>query len=120
MFPGYHPCSCSPSLLRFDFEFARASCSSHSNALPVHALRQVIQIVVFVCMIGSWGCLITRILRMIVVLASYESRMGDLHHTYFTYDGALGCFHAAVGSVRGPTGVALIICILRMVVDMDV
>ena len=51
MFPGCHPCSCSPSLLRFDFEFARASPSSHSHALPVHALRQVIIIVIIVIII---------------------------------------------------------------------
>ena len=48
----------------------------------------------------SLGGLITRILRMIVVLAPYESQMGCLNHTYFTYDGALGRFHAAVGSLR--------------------
>ena len=46
--------------------------------------------------------------------------MGGLNHTYFTYDRALGRFHAAVGSVIGPTWVALIIRILRMIVHMGV
>ena len=101
MFPGCHPCSCSPSLLRFDFEFARASPSSHSHALPVHALRQVItHFPAFLRMIGSWGCLITRKNAGIVPLALYESQMGGLNHTYFTHDGALGRFHAAVGPLR--------------------
>ena len=30
---------------------------------------------------------------------------GGLNHTYFTYDRALGRFHAAVGWVLGPTWV---------------
>ena len=129
MFPGCHPCSCSPSLLRFDFEFARASPSSHSHALPVHALRQVDRgpgrriishFPAFLRMIGSWGCLITRKNAGIVPLALYESQMGGLNHTYFTYDRALGRFHAAVGWVIGPTWVASIIRILRMIVHMGV
>ena len=106
MCPGCHPCSCSPTFSRFHFEFARASTSLHPNALPVHALRQVIiQIPAFVGVIGSWGCLITRKNAGIVPLALYESQMGGLNHTYFTYDGALGRFHAAVGWVIGPTRV---------------
>ena len=48
----------------------------------------------------SLGGLITRILCMIVILARYESQMGCLNHKYFTYDGALGRFHAAVGPLR--------------------
>ena len=71
-------------------------------------------------MIGSWGCLITRKNAGIVPLALYESQMGGFNHTYFTYDGALGRFHAAVGSVIGPTWVALIIRILRMIVHIGV
>ena len=66
------------------------------------------------------GGLIPRILRMIVLLAIFESQMGGLNHTYFTYDHALGRFDAAVGSVIGPTWVALIIRILRMIVHMGV
>ena len=53
-------------------------------------------------------------------MALYESQMGGLNHTYFTYDHALGRFDAAVGSVIGPTWVALIIRILRMIVHMGV
>ena len=68
----------------------------------------------------SLGGLITCILRMIVVLAPYESQMGCLNHTYFTHDGALGRFHVAVGSVICPIWVAPIICILRMIVHMGV
>ena len=71
-------------------------------------------------MIGTCGGLITRILRMIVPLAPYESQMGGLNHTYFTYDRALRRFHAAVGWVIGRTWVALIIRILRMIVHMGV
>ena len=71
-------------------------------------------------MIGSWGCLITRKNAGIVPLALYESQMGSLNHSYFTYDHALGRFDAAVGSVIGPTWVALIIRILRMIVHMGV
>ena len=81
MFPGCHPCSGSPALLRFDFEFACASSFVHLNALPVHALRQVIiQIPAFLRMICSWGCLITRKNAGIVPLALYESQMGGLNH----------------------------------------
>jgi len=45
----------------------------------------------------SLGGLITRILRMIVVLAPCESQMRCHNHTYFTYDGALRRFHVAFG-----------------------
>ena len=71
-------------------------------------------------MIGSWGCLITRKNAGIVPLAIYESQMGCLNHTYFTYDGALGRFSAAVWWVVGPSWVALIIRILRMTVHLGV
>ena len=70
-------------------------------------------------MIVLFGCLINGDAG-VVPLAIYESQMGGLNHTYFTYDGALGRFHAAVGSVGGPTWVALIIFILCMIVDMGV
>ena len=106
MFPGCLPCSCSPSLSRFDFKFGRDSSSLHLNALPVHALRQVdcgpgrriiSHFPAFLRMIGSWGCLITRENAGIVPLALYESQMGSLNHSYFTYDGALERFHAHLG-----------------------
>ena len=71
-------------------------------------------------MIGFWGCLITRRNAGIVPLALYESQMGGLNHTYFTYAGEFGRFHAAVGSVRDPTWVALFVRILGMIVDMGV
>ena len=57
---------------------------------------------------------------MIAPLAFYEPQMGGLNHTYFTYDRALGRFHAAAGWVTGRTWVALIIRILRMIVHMGV
>ena len=56
----------------------------------------------------------------IVPLALYESQMGGRNHTYFTHDGALGRFHVAVWWVIGPTWVALIIRILRMIVHLGV
>ena len=71
-------------------------------------------------MIGSWECLITSKNAGIVRLAVDESQTGCVNHTYLMYDGALGRFHVAVGSVRGPTWAALIIRILRMIVDMGV
>ena len=84
MFPGCHPCSGSPSLLRFDFEFARASSSVHLNALPVHALRQVIiQIFVLLRMLVKLGCLLTRQKAGIVPLAIYDSQMWRLSSHLF-------------------------------------
>ena len=71
-------------------------------------------------MIGPWGCLIIHKNAGIVALALHESQMGGLNHSYFTYDHALGRFHAAVGSVIGPIWVALIIRILRMIVHIGV
>ena len=59
----------------------------------------------FLRVIVNPGGLITRILRMIMHLGGYSSQMGGLNHTYFTYDRALGRFHAAVGWVIGPTWV---------------
>ena len=46
--------------------------------------------------------------------------MGGLNHTYFTYDRALSRFHVADGCVIGRPWVALIIRILRMIVQMVV
>ena len=48
MFPGCLPCYCSPALSRLDVQLARARPSLPLNALPVHALRQVIIIIVII------------------------------------------------------------------------
>ena len=71
-------------------------------------------------MIVISGCLITHKNAGVVRLALYESQMGGLNDRYFMYDGALGHFHAAVGSVRGCTWVGLVIRILCMIVHMGV
>ena len=77
---------------------ARASTPMHLYALPVHALRQVIiQILAFLCMIVNLGCLITRKNAGIVPLAIYESQVGGLNHTYFTYDRDIGPARVADG-----------------------
>ena len=120
MFPGCHPCSCSPSLLRFDFEFARASPSSHSHALPVHALRQVDRgpgrriishFPAFLRMIGSWGCLITRknagivafavLGTFSVVLSAFLGSLGLIFLLHRGLLGALGSFQGALGGFLG-------------------
>ena len=73
MFPGCHPCSGSPSLLRFDFEFARGSSFVHLDALPVHALRQVIIIIIdsilmLIILIVIFIVIIIIILNIIIII----------------------------------------------------
>ena len=103
MLPGCHPCSCSPSLLRFDLEVARASPSSHFHALPVHALRQV------------YGPRARDILKKSYVGAP---RVRDILNK--THVGGPRAQDILNKSVIGPTWLALIIRILSMIVHMGV
>ena len=98
-----------------------ALSSSHAEAYAPTATRFPFLDSTGLRMVVHSGCLITCILRiMIMPLAPCESQTGGFNLTYFTYDRALGRFHAAVGSVIGPIWVAPIMSILRMIVHMGV
>ena len=96
---------------------SRPGGSDGPTELPksrIHAFLRVI-----LCPRG----LITRKNAGILLLGGFLGPLphhDGVNHTYFTYDCALWRFDAAVGWVIGPTWVALIIRVLRMIVHLGV